>query len=500
METKLKNRTKKALVAIVFFGVLAPSFILALPQKALARVPVENMVLENKETGGAMGLCLKASATLGNIVGSALGNIPIIGGILGGSGGIVSNPACTDSAAYFLAQLLLRALSQSIINWIKTGGINGSPLFIENFSDFFRNELDNAAGIFLEEYLGAQVFSFICSPFRLQVGSLLNTTLLHRSFDRRARCTISDIVANVQNFQVDFTAGGWGGWLAFLEPNNNAVGSYLLATDEATKRKVEAFLASSYETLTTGGGLLAYKDCSQAPRTPDGQIDRSKCKIVSPGRVVADSLSGVITDERIRLQLADELDEIIATAIDQLLITNLTGGGGGKGLAGFDANEFEKNNEFLFSQQRDAVFSQLEQAIAVEDQYAGLKESSLQTASTTVKTLNELKSCEAKKTGGNPTAVDPRIKEIQDQMPQISTARAASALVTQELAVRIADVSKTRNSAELALINPAINQTILKIHDPAPARLELTDLQIKSSQAADDLVACQIAASAQQTP
>ncbi|HEY4527761.1 MAG TPA: hypothetical protein VJL09_01840, partial [Candidatus Paceibacterota bacterium] len=251
---------------------------------------------------------------------------------------------------------------------------------------------------------------------------------------------------------------------------------------------------------TTGGGLLAYKDCSQAPRTPDGQIDRSKCKIVSPGRVVADSLSGVITDERIRLQLADELDEIIATAIDQLLITNLTGGGGSRGLAGFDANEFEKNNEFLFSQQRDAVFSQLEQAIAVEDQYAGLKESSLQTASTTVKTLNELKSCEAKKTGGNPAAVDPRIKEIQDQMPQISAARAASALVTQELAVRIADVSKTRNSAELALINPAINQTILKIHDPAPARLELTNLQIKSSKAADELVVCQIAASAQQTP
>ena len=499
METKLKNRTKKALLAIVFFGVLAPSFILALPQKALAEVPVADAVLRNKETGGAMGLCLKASATLGNIVGSALGNVPIIGGIFGGSGGVVSNPACSDSAAYFLAQLLLRALSQSIINWIKTGGINGSPLFIENFGDFFRREMDNAAGIFLDEFLRNNLVD-ICSPFRLQLGNLLNTSLLHRTFDRRARCTISDIVANVENFQVDFTSGGWGGFIALLEPQNNIFGSYFLATDEAQRRQQEAYLASAYETLTTGGGLLAYKDCSQAPRTPDGQIDRSKCKIVSPGRVVADSLSGVITDERIRLQLADELDEIIATAIDQLLITNLTGGGGSRGLAGFDANEFEKNNEFLFSQQRDAVFSQLEQAIAVEDQYAGLKESSLQTASTTVKTLNELKSCEAKKTGGNPAAVDPRIKEIQDQMPQISAARVASALVTQELAVRIADVSKTRNSAELALINPAINQTILKIHDPAPARLELTNLQIKSSKAADELVVCQIAASAQQTP
>ncbi|MDP3762906.1 MAG: hypothetical protein Q8Q97_02435 [bacterium] len=496
MEAKLKNKTKKAVVAIVLFGVLAPSFILALPQKAWAEVPVADAVLRNKETGGAMGLCLKASATLGSIVGGALSNVPIIGGIFGGAGGIASNPACTDAAAYFLAQLLLRALSQSIINWIKTGGINGSPLYVENFSDFFRNELDNAAGIFLEEYLGSQVFSFICSPFRLQVGNLLNTTLLHRSFDRRARCTISDIVANVQNFQVDFTAGGWGGWIAMLEPNNNAAGSYLLATDEATKRQVEAFLASSYETLTTGGGLLAYKDCSQAPRTPDGQIDRSKCKIVSPGRVVADSLSGVITDDRIRLQLADELDEIIATAIDQLLITNITGGGGGKGLAGFDANAFERNNELLFGQQRDGVLSQLEQALAVEDQYLGLKESSLGAASTTIGTLNELKSCEAKLASGNPAAVDPRIKEIQDQRPKISSDVLASRAVGQELEVRILDVAKTRNSAELALINPAINQTILKIHDPAPARLELTDLQIKSSKAADDLIACQIAASA----
>ena len=38
MEAKPKNKLKKTVLVIVFLGVLAPSFILALPQKALAEV------------------------------------------------------------------------------------------------------------------------------------------------------------------------------------------------------------------------------------------------------------------------------------------------------------------------------------------------------------------------------------------------------------------------------------------------------------------------------
>lgn len=454
---------------MVLAGLLLPNFLYAAVPVAVVKDSPEYI---KKELSGPGGLCI-----------SILGRL--------GTAGDIASRACSDSAAYALARLLLRALSQSLVNWIRTGGINGSPLFVENFGEHFRRELDNATGIFLEQVTSPQFMNLICSPFRVQLGNLLNTSLLRgRTYNARARCTLTDIVRNVEGFRVDFTQGGWGGWLALLEPQNNTIGSFFLAQDEAERRKQEAFLISSYETLTTGGGLLAQKVCDV--RTPEGQIDRSKCRIVTPGRIVAEAAKQTFNIDVDALKLADEIDEIVAATVDKLLSSALTFGGGNRGLAGFDANAFNSADEITFRQERDQIFSQLENAFSIETQFLTLKENSLATASTTINTLKKLASCQASQASGDSSGAQTRITELEEQMPQIQQDIVSARNVIREMELRIADVSRTANRVELSLVIPGVRDVILKIHDQVPARDELASLQNTSSRAVNDLTTCQV--------
>ena len=252
------------------------------------------------------------------------------GGTAASTGSIWTKEYILDAIAWGVGRILIHALGQSVVSWIRTGGTRGGPLFVEDFGEHFRRELDNATGIFLEEFFrNIEVNpSFLCSPFRIQLGNLLNTSLLRQrqTFFRRTSCTLTQIVKNVQDFEVNFQAGGWGAFNTLLEPNNNIIGMYLQTLDEADRRQVDSFLKASYE-ITTGRGLLAQKICD---KTPEGR--EVNCKIKTPGTVVADSLKDVISDQQTRLVIADEINEIVVASIEQLLSWAITGGGGNRGL------------------------------------------------------------------------------------------------------------------------------------------------------------------------
>ena len=69
----------------------------------------------------------------------------------------------------------------------------------------------------------------LCSPFGLQVKLAL---LPVQKFSTQISCTLDKVVKNINNFYVDFSVGGWDGYLLSLEPQNNFYGAMLLANDK----------------------------------------------------------------------------------------------------------------------------------------------------------------------------------------------------------------------------------------------------------------------------
>ncbi|MBI2609788.1 hypothetical protein HYW53_01255 [Candidatus Giovannonibacteria bacterium] len=475
----MSNFFKKFWILAILCGMIFSQSIFLTAKVTEAAVPVvivrDSPEYIQKELGGLGGL---ASRGIGSAISSFLpGEISTsLGGSGGGLVGGLLGSLTSDSAAYSLAQLMLRSLSQSIVNWIRTGGTRGGSLFVEDFGEFFKREADNAAGLFLEQYLDPRFFNTLCSPFRIQLGVLLNTSMLKRTFNQRARCTITDIVRNVESFSVDFTVGGWAGWESLLEPQNNLIGSLLLALDEKDRILAENFMKNSYDVIT-GGGFLSFKDCSNDP------VYKVNCQTVTPGSLVAGAMKDVISDDRIRLQLADEMDEIVAAGIDRLMSWAITGGGGSKGLKNFDINSFNRTNETT-RQARDFVFDRLQTALSLETRFLTAKESSLDIASTTVVALKQLQTC------GN-SGAGARIIEIENLKPRLALDILSANAILKEIEVRIADVSKANTITKLDQLSSQIDSTVSKIHNPAQAENELLLMQDKESDAERDLSICQ---------
>ncbi len=259
------------------------------------------------------------------------------GAIIANTGALVFKEYGLDNIAYLIAKVLLRTITTQIVNWIKTGDTRG-PLFVENFLEHFSREMDNAVGLFLERYFGrnSTLLSLLCSPFRLTLPPLLEVHRRPQDFTQRARCKLSDIVRNIENFDVnlyfnDFSHGGWDAWFAMLEPEHNAFGQYLMGVSQLERERASAFFASQTEVQTTSGGLLSWQECETiAVPSPDGIVAderlRQNCRIMTPGRLVEDSLANVFGSGIRQLELADELNEILV-AFFQLLIDQVLSGG-----------------------------------------------------------------------------------------------------------------------------------------------------------------------------
>ena len=234
---------------------------------------------------------------------------------------LVTKEYILDTFVYAFLKILIRTFTQGIVSWIRTGGFQGQSLMIDNFEEHFKREIDNAAGIFLEDIAGPEFTALLCDGLRITIPRFAGT---RSSFANRARCTITRIVDNLENFHVRFSYGGWAGWNSLLQANNNWMGVLLMTKDEGEKRKADAYLAASKKIDTTTGGLVPSEDCD---RTSLGHI--VNCVTKTPGKIVAKAAEDVFGSGVRQLELADEINEIIAAALDQLISWAITGGGGG---------------------------------------------------------------------------------------------------------------------------------------------------------------------------
>jgi len=234
-----------------------------------------------------------------------------------------------DCIAWLIGKTLLHAISQQIIGWIQGGngterffdalGENtflGGPLFVTNWEEFLINAADTASGYFINEL----ELTELCEPFRIPIQRQARSYIFGKGqpLFESARCTITDIIGNLQTFYGDFHAGGgWAMWeMTSQIPANNPYIVEMIVAEERTKRVVASILKNRLE-ASASEGFLGDQRCESIPFL--GKIIGEDCDIVTPGQTIEEQLRDVFGSQIDQLNIADELDEILFALLQQLL-------------------------------------------------------------------------------------------------------------------------------------------------------------------------------------
>lgn len=269
-------------------------------------------------------LSVKEAVSAGNISRTAIGlsQGTQLAGILTVQLGIATKKNVFDCIAWAIAKMIWRSIAASIIDWIN-GGFNGKPAFMQNFDRFLLGIADNIAG----EIIQGAGLGFLCSPFQLNIRIALAT----RYAQRAPQCTLTQVIANVQNFMQNFSQGGWGAWIQFTTaPQNNPFGGYLLGEATIALRTQDAKSQQSQQ-LSWGSGFLSLtqQTCREVPVSVNGMAPQMtrQCtsNIQTPGELIANKLGSTVDAPELSLLMADELNEIIDALSQQLILKALNG-------------------------------------------------------------------------------------------------------------------------------------------------------------------------------
>lgn len=249
---------------------------------------------------------------------------PILGSQLVGeslSGSFFS----ADLLAKIMIKALIKKFTESVVRWVNTG-FQGGPSFVTDPAQFFINVGDRAAGDFIQ----SSDLAFMCDPFYIKLALNLNHS---GSFKDGVKCTLTDVIDNVENFTNDFTQGGWGGWLSMTQnASNNPYGQLFMAKVEMNQRIAQALNLKESE-LSMGGGFLSWRECLDTPDTmgppaPGNGNCVNPGDVKTPGKVVESQLESSLGTDLQEYQLAENFDAIIQAVIAQVASLAITKVGG----------------------------------------------------------------------------------------------------------------------------------------------------------------------------
>ena len=261
---------------------------------------------------------------------------------------------------------LIRMVVQEIVVWIIQGG---KPHFITDLKSFLWDEINTMVG----EAIWNSDLRWLCYPFSLKVRVLLPFS----TKEHYPRCTLEDVIRNIEDFFNDFRYGSWIAWeRVYVDPQNSYWGALAMAHDiyleefgrEQEKRVLEAIVGDQF--LGEKKNVIArtrchqgcyrtyYRDCVEACLPTDEKCEEECekkaekvcCKsmeiIITPGKAFSHALfsaEDAVFKEISNIQSFTEAIPIIVDALVirlakeakkgllGLAVSALSSGGGGEG-------------------------------------------------------------------------------------------------------------------------------------------------------------------------
>lgn len=171
-----------------------------------------------------------------------------------------------DPIAYNIAASLATKLTSSVVNWAN-GGFNGAPTFVQDFGQYFQQQGNQV----LQSSLGTLQGLSQNNPFARDLAlQLINSAQTGNTSNlaQGLQFNLNQIIGpNYQQFYNNPAVGGWQGWNAIAQTQNNPVGSLLYLNQTVKNQTVQLNQNTQLEAIG-GGGFLNIKKCTKyAPFT-----------------------------------------------------------------------------------------------------------------------------------------------------------------------------------------------------------------------------------------
>ncbi len=226
-----------------------------------------------------------------------------------------------DGIAFAVLNTLISYIGDSIVQWIQ-GGFQGGPGFIQDPGAFFTDLADHEIGAFI----ASSDFGFLCNQFDINFALALELNLATGRFKQRNGCTLSRVIQNTQDVFNRTSANGWDSWISMTgRPQNNMYGAFTIAQAEAGLRIANKTILKDKQ-LSWGRGFLSQEKCYDTSGNETSDCSTAYySETVTPGSVVETQINDSLDSGKRRLEVADEINEIIGALMNQLLSTALNG-------------------------------------------------------------------------------------------------------------------------------------------------------------------------------
>lgn len=244
-----------------------------------------------------------------------------------------------DAFAFGFMNYAIQRMTASTVNWINSG-FRGSPAYVTNPAGFLKSTADLTVGAFIQS---DPRLNFLCGPIQSQIRIALINSYTQNNL--MWQCTLTDAIGNMQDFLDDFDRGGWDKFFEISQrPQNNPIGAYIMA-ESALNNQLTQKLNLQQQELNWGRGFLSFKKCTlydggADPTSVDlldianggsgnrvdendelNQIAPPKCireETQTPGAAIEGQLNNALGAGLGRLQVADEINEIVGALLTQL--------------------------------------------------------------------------------------------------------------------------------------------------------------------------------------
>ncbi len=219
-------------------------------------------------------------------------------------GFIEKKEKCLDKIAYTAAQAVLQQTTQKTLNWVNKG-FNGNPLYVRDVDSYLKSIKDEKLASYLKDVPKSDPI------FGNALRSAITQQVTGRSDGRISQPMNTPEGRAYQDFQSDFTKGGWN---ALLNMNNNPIGAYFNATDNITTQ-IDTAQQNIKDELVQGSGFLSMKKCAEYGTG----TECLRYETVTPGSIIAEQVATITNTPVRKLEQADELNEILGAFFDKLL-------------------------------------------------------------------------------------------------------------------------------------------------------------------------------------
>ena len=371
-------------VVIMILSLFSETFLVFSPKTAFAQ--------SGGSSGGSVQSGFNAGGLLGGAAGSAVACTNLAGKLNQLIGGTTSTSTVpTNDPSNDLRENCLKKITKDIVNkildkitlatvdWINSGFSNGGPLWVQDpgqfFGDIARKEINSVTGW------------YSTNPLTYPFGKMVMTQVLislQRQAQQNLQFSLNQVLAHgtYEDFRVNFNVGGWAGYTAFLEPQNNPFGNDLLIRYDLGRRTGGTTLnigKQFNEQLSQSGGYLSPRVCAISGTGSDDYIPETNdlhlgeyFSVLAPGSTLGDvtfaqlpgAVQGELDDFGNAADQADAYNSLVlrsrckqwkATTPGQVIGTRLTKGLDTSQDQLIAADDFAENIGLIF----DALINQL---------------------------------------------------------------------------------------------------------------------------------------------